>query len=680
MAAHDILFQPLTIKHVTIPNRFVSTSHQPGYTANGLLTERGIRYEVEKAKGGVGLVQFGGATTVGVENCYYYGQLNGTTDDIIPGIRRVADAIHAHGAVCTVQLSHGGRRDRYDMAAWVPPFAPSGRRELLHRAFPAEMESHDMRRIIRGFASAARRIRDSGVDGVEISSYPPSLIGQFWSPVTNLRTDRYGGSFANRVRFGHEVFEAIRLEVGADFVVGMRVTADEMIEEGLSRDECIEITQHYVEAGLVDYVSVIGGHASDYKTYHDSFPSMYTPSAPFIKLAGAVKDKIDIPVLHATRITDAATAAYAVEQGFIDLVGMTRAFIADPHHVRKLRDGMENQIRPCVGATYCLDRVFLGMEALCLHNVATSREEYLDHEIAPTAKNKQRVIVVGGGPGGLEAARVAAARGHEVTLLEAGPAVGGQLVLAAKSSWRKDLSSIVSWLSAELERLAVEVRLNQLAEPEDVISLHPDVVIIATGGLPDVGFFKGAELATTTWDILAAQVEAGEEVLVFEETGTDAAMVCAQELARSGAKVELVTPDRVAGSDVGHISVAAHMTELYKQGVTVTVEERLTEVRRDGNKLVAVLANVYTGQVEERLVDQVIGDYGTRPNIDLYEQLKPDSKNLGEVDILALREYQPQTISTNPAGQYRLYRIGDAWASRNVHAAMFDAARIADLL
>ena len=592
----------------------------------------------------------------------------------------MADAIHAHGAACTVQLSHGGRRDRSDMAVWVPPFAPSVRRELLHRAFPAEMESHDMRRITQGFASSARRIRDTGVDGVEISCYPPALIGQFWSPMTNQRTDQYGGTLENRMRFGVEVFEAIRREVGEDFVVGMRVTADEMIDEDLSQDDCVKITQAHATTGLIDYISVIGGHASDHKSYHDSFPSMYLPSAPYIKMAGAVKDKIDLPVLHATRITDAATAAHAVEQGFIDLVGMTRAFIADPHHVRKLREGIETQIRPCVGATYCLDRVFLGMEALCLHNVATSREEFLDHEIQTTTGQKQRVVVVGGGPGGLEAARVGAARGHEVTLFEAASSLGGQLVLAAKSSWRKDLSSIVDWLTSEVERLGVDVRTNQLAEVEEVIAPNPDVVIIATGGLPEVGFFKGVELATTTWDILSGQVEAGEEVLLFEETGTDAAMACAQQMARGGAKVELVTPDRVAGSDVGHISVAAHVTELYKQGVKVTVDQRLTEVRRAGNKLVAVLANAYTGDVEERQVDQVVGDYGTRPNTDLYERLKPGSKNLGELDIQALRDYKPQTIDTNPDGKYRLYRIGDAWASRNVHAAMFDAARIADKL
>ena len=315
-----------------------------------------------------------------------------------------------------------------------------------------------------------------------------------------------------------------------------------------------------------------------------------------------------------------------------------------------------------------------------MHNVATSREEFLDHSIEPASGQKRHIVVVGGGPGGLEAARVAASRGHEVILFEAASSLGGQLVLAAKSSWRKDLSSIADWLAREIERLGVSVRMNHLAEAADVTSLNPDAIIIGTGGLPEVGFFKGAELATTTWDILAGQVEPGEEVLLFEETGTDAAMVCAQEMSRVGANVELVTPDRVAGSDVGFTSLAAHMTELYKTGLKVTVDERLTELRRDGNKLVAVLTNTYTGRVEERQVDQVVADYGTRPNVDLYEQLKSDSKNLGELDLAALRDYEPQLINSNLQGNYYLYRIGDAWASRNVHAAMVDGARIANRL
>ncbi|MBT6204658.1 MAG: FAD-dependent oxidoreductase [Rhodospirillaceae bacterium] len=676
MAAFDALFAPLTIKRMVIPNRFASTSHAPGYASGGRVTERYVRYEAEKARGGVGLVQFGGATTVSIENTYYYGQLNGTGDAIIADLARIARAIHEHGSVCTVQLSHGGRRERHDMAHWIPAFAPSVRRELKHRAFPAEIEHHDIDRVARDYATAACRIRDSGVDGVEISCIPPGLIGQFWSPLTNQRTDDYGGSLHNRLRFGFEVLEQTRNLVGEDYVVGMRLSADEFTDGGLDNQALVEIAGRYAECGLVDYVSVVGGHSSDHRTNHDMYPSMHKPRAPYLSMAAAIKEKVDLPVLHATRIADAATAAHAVEQGYIDLVGMTRAFIADPHHVRKLREGRETDIRPCVGATYCNDRVNVGLEALCLHNVATGREEHLDHDVAASTGPVQRVVVVGGGPAGLEAARVAASRGHAVVLLEAGDRLGGQLNLATRCAWRKDLGSIVDWLVEQVEKLGVDVRLNRLAEAADVLALNPEVVVIATGGMPVVGHFRGADLAVTTWDILAGQVEPGDDILIFDEAGSNAGLTTAEVMAKRGSDVELVSPDTAHGAEVGNGHRTPHMTELYRAGVKLTVDSRLVEVRRSGNKFVAVLTNTYLDQTEERIVDQVVGDYGTLPNDDLFEVLKTDSKNRGELDLEELAAFRAQTRVRNPEGSYVLYKAGDVWAGRNVHAAMFDAARI----
>jgi NADPH-dependent 2,4-dienoyl-CoA reductase/sulfur reductase-like enzyme len=236
--------------------------------------------------------------------------------------------------------------------------------------------------------------------------------------------------------------------------------------------------------------------------------------------------------------------------------------------------------------------------------------------------------------------------------------------------------SIVDWLAGQLEKLGVDVRLNCLADAEQVLAEAPDVVVIATGGLPKVGHFEGSELATTVWDLLAGQVEPGEEVLFFDEAGSQAALSCAEFAASQGSEVELVSPDRVHGLEVGLINLAAHMSELYRQRVTFTVDKRLTAVRASGNKLVAVLENTYLDQVEERVVDQVVGDYGTAPNEDLYLALKPDSRNLGELDLKALAMFAPQTIDINPEGRFFLYRIGDAWAGRNVHAAMLDAMRI----
>jgi len=676
MAPLDPLFSPLTIRHVRIRNRFLSTSHAPGYAVHGVVTDRYVAYEAEKAKGGVGLVQFGGATAVSVENSFHYGQINGATDAVIADYRRMAAAIHAHGARCTVQLTHGGRRERWDDANWLPAFAPSRLRELIHRSFPAEMEDHDIRRIRDDYAAAVRRARDGDLDGVEISTQAGTLIEQFWSPAMNRRTDGYGGALANRMRFGLEILEACRKGVGDGFLIGIRMPGDEMLAGGLSQDDCTEIARTYAASGLIDFISVVGGTAVDYKASARIWPTMWVPSAPYLKLAGAIRSAAKIPILHATRIADAATAVHAVKEGYLDMVGMTRAFLADPHHVNKLAEGRDPEIRPCVGAGYCVDRVLMGKDALCLHNVATGREASIPHAVARAAGRPKRVVIVGAGPGGLEAARVSASRGHRVTLFEAGHEPGGQIVLASKGTWRRDLLGIARWLTQEMDRLGVDIRLDRLADEDDVTREQPDVVIIATGGLPHVGDFAGSALATTIWDVLSGQSEAGGDVLLFDESGGHAPLSCAEFLAARGARVELVTPDRAPGLEMSDTNLGAHMSELYKAGTTITPDTRLVAVARDGNKLRAVLENGYSGARSERVVDQVVGDYGTIPNADLYESLKPLSRNRGAMNLAALAAARPQNVEANPDGAFFLYRIGDAWACRNIHAAMLDAMRV----
>jgi dimethylglycine catabolism A len=676
MAQLAPLFSPLTIKHITIKNRFLSTSHAPGYAVQGTITDRYVAYEAEKAKGGVGLVQFGGATAVSVENSFHYGQINGATDKVVPDYRRMAAAIHAYGAYCTVQLTHGGRRERWDDANWLPAFAPSRLRELIHRSFPAEMEDHDIHRIREDYVAAVRRARDGDLDGVEISTQAGTLIEQFWSPAMNRRTDGYGGSLRNRMRFGLEILEACRKGVGDAFLIGIRMPGDEMLKGGLSREDCIEIARAHASSGLIDFISVVGGTAVDYQASAQIWPTMWVPSAPYLKLAGAIKSAAKIPILHASRIADAATAVHAVKEGYLDMVGMTRAFLADPHHVNKLKEGREAEIRPCVGAGYCVDRVLMGKDALCLHNVATGREASIPHVVSRSANPSKQVVIVGAGPGGLEAARVSASRGHRVTLFEAGGEPGGQIVLASKGTWRRDLLGIARWLAQEMDRLGVDVRLNTLADREDVTRERPDVVIIATGGLPHVGDFAGSELANNIWEVLAGQCEGTRDVLVFDESGGHAPLSCAEFLAAKGARVELVTPDRTPGLEMSDTNLGAHMSELYRAGAVITPDTRLVQVARDGNKLRAVLENTYSGARCERVVDRVVGDYGTLPNTGLYESLKPTSRNLGEIDLTALATAEPQAVHANPDGAFFLYRIGDAWACRNIHAAMLDAMRV----
>ncbi|MFO1090238.1 MAG: NADH:flavin oxidoreductase [Hyphomicrobiales bacterium] len=680
MGALDPLFEPLTIRRKTIRNRFLSTSHAPGYADGGDITDRYVAYEREKARGGVGLVQFGGATAVSIENSFHYGQINGAVDAVIPQYRKIAAAIHGEGALCTVQLTHGGRRERWDSINWLPTYSPSPLRELSHRSFPVAMEDHDIARIIADYADSVARAQEGYLDGVEISTQAGTLIEQFWSPAMNTRTDDYGGSLENRMRFGLEVLAACRKRVGDDFILGIRMPGDEFLKGGLTQDDCVAIARAYAASGLIDFISVVGGNAIDYQAIARIWPTMWVPSAAYLPLAGAIRQAAKeagtgVAVFHATRITDAATAVHAVKEGFVDMVGMTRAFLADPHHVRKLREGREAEIRPCVGAGYCVDRVIAGKDALCSHNVATGRELQLPQVIGRAEGPRKRVTVVGGGPGGLEAARVLATRGHSVRLYEATGELGGQVNLASRGTWRRDLSGITRWLAQEMGRLGVDVRYNTLAGPDEALDGSPDVVIVATGGVPKVGDFEGTDLATTVWDVLAGDI-APKEALVLDESGDHGPLIASQVLAKKGAKVELVTPDRAVGMELPETNLGAHLTELHKAGVTITADTKLVAVTRAGNRLKATLENAFSGKQSERVVDLVVGDNATLPNDDLYHALKPGSRNLGEVDLHALVEARAQGIEKNPAGAYALYRIGDAWTSRNIHAAMLDAMRL----
>ncbi len=676
MTDYDALLRPLTIKGMTVRNRVISSSHGPGYIVDGKPTDRLIRYHAEKAKGGIGLTQVG-ASAVSLDSpSGDYGITRLTDDSIVDHLRPLVDAVHAHGAAVTIQLIHMGRRMHWDGEHWVSLIAPSVSRERLHRGFPKEMEDFDYRRVIDDFAQAARRCKAAGFDGIELHNAGLHLIDQHWSPLVNRRTDKYGGGFENRMRFGVEVFEAIRQQVGDDYVVGMRISGDEMIEGGSTPDECLAIARYHTERGLVDFLSVLGGSGTTYRHYAAFIPNMSLPPAPYLYLASAMRQEVGVPIFHAQRIMDLPTAARAVAEGHIDLACMTRAHIADPHMVRKLTEGREEDIRPCVGATYCYNRVMAGQDTLCMYNAATSREAHIPHEHA-RAPARRKVVVVGAGPGGLEAARVAGERGHDVVLFEAAEQTGGQLALAARVPWREALANATRWQEAQARKHGVDIRLGTEATAETVLAADPDVVILATGGRPNKGDVAGDELAVTTWDVIAGTVAPGDSVLVYDDSGRYSAVSAAEVLARRGARVELVSPDRLVGEEVGQMDRPTFVRHLHEHDVVVTPDYRLLRVERQGNQLVAVLASEYTDAVEERLVDQVVAEYATLPRLDLYHALRPQATNLGETDLRALARFEPQTLVTNTCGRFQLFRIGDALSARNVHAAVYDGLRIA---
>jgi NADPH-dependent 2,4-dienoyl-CoA reductase/sulfur reductase-like enzyme len=515
----------------------------------------------------------------------------------------------------------------------------------------------------------------AGLDGVEIECYGHLLDG-FWSPLTNLRQDEHGGSLDNRLRFTREVLAAIRARVGAEFIVGLRMVADEDAPGGITREEGVEIARRMVATGHVDFLNIIRGMVDSDNHLADVIPLQGMRASPHLDFAGEVRAETKFPVFHAARINDVATARHAIATGKLDMVGMTRAHIADPHIARKVAELREATIRPCVGATYCLGRIYEGHEALCIHNAATGREAFMPHVIAG-APERRRVVVVGAGPAGLETARVSAERGHAVVLFEAQDRPGGQVRLIARSRRRAEMIGIVDWRVAELERLGVEMRLNTLADADDVLGESPDIVVVATGGLPDTGVCAGAEIATSSWDVLAGDAKPGGEVLVFDDHGQEHGLQVAEYLAEAGSKVEIVTPERTLGVDVSGLNHVPYARAFAKAGVRVTINTRLVRVARRGNRLAATLGSDFGGGTQEREVDQVVIEHGTAPVDDLYFALKPLSLNRGEVDHRALISGRPQAIGTNPEGRFRLFRIGDAVASRNIHAAIYDGLRYA---
>ena len=672
--SNDPLLQPYQLKHLTLKNRVMSTAHEPAYSEGGMPLERYRLYHREKAKGGMALTMTAGSAVVSADSPQAFGNLHAFDDAIVPHLKALADDVHEHGAAVMIQLTHLGRRTGWNRADWLPVLSASPVREPAHRAFPKEAEDWDIERIIADYASAAERMQAAGLDGIEFEAYG-HFMDSFWSPATNRREDQWGGSLDNRLRFTNAVLDAVRVAVGPDFIVGLRMVADEDWDKGLSRAEGVEIAKRLAAGGKVDFLNLIRGHIDTDAALTTVIPIQGMPSAPHLDFAGEVRAATKFPIFHAARIADVATARHAIAAGKLDMVGMTRAHLADPHIVAKVLAGQEARIRPCVGATYCLDRIYEGGEALCIHNAATGREARMPHLIA-RADVVRRVVIVGAGPAGLEAARVAGERGHHVTVLEASDRAGGQVNLLVQNPRRREMVGIIDWRLSELERLGVAIRYNTFAEAEDVRALTPDVVIVATGGLPQAPQMDGQELTVSSWDVISGAVKPAARVLVYDDGGAHAGMTAAELLANAGAEVELISPERFFAPDIGGLNHVPYMRAFQEAGVRITITTRVSGVRRDGNALIATLGSDFApGWSAERRVDQVVVEHGTTPMEELYFALKAESRNLGSVDYGALTGEGAVFPVKNAGGAFTLYRIGDAVAARNIHAGIYDALR-----
>ena len=645
------LFTQLTVGGLVMKNRIFSTGHAEAMAEEGKPGARLTAYHEAKARGGAALTIIGGSTSVHPTSpASAWNMIANHDDAVIPGYRRLADAVHRHDCRVMSQLTHLGRRAQSDVEGWHVLLAPSQIPEKVHREVPHEIEPEQIAMLVRAFGDAARRCREGGLDGVELSFAHNHLVDQFWSPLFNRRTDEYGGPLDNRLRFGFEVLAEIRRQVGRDWVVGARISGDELTAGGLTAADMAEIARRLAASGLLDFLSIIGGAAHTVPLQALAVPNMASPHGVFVPIAAAIKAAVPtMPILHAGRIVDPAHADRVLGDGVVDMVGMTRALIADPELPRKAFEDRLDDVRVCVGANEgCIDRIYQGKPVTCVQNPGAGRELELA-EPMPAAPPR-RVVVVGAGPAGLEAARVAALRGHRVVLLEREAEVGGQVLIAARAPARAELGGIVRFLARQVDKLAIECRLRVDATEDTVLAHAPEVVIIATGSAPyrpDLPGLDGKHVVTDR-DVLLDRVEVGERVVVVDDVHTQQGLSTAERLLDRSRRVEVISRLFYAGQDVGITSIAPLYGRLFAKEVTLTPHTELVAV--EGSSI--IVANVYTRQ-ERRIegVDTVVLSMGSRSTDALYRALK------GRV----------------PA----LHAIGDCVAPRGIQPALLEGARVA---
>ncbi|WP_417727753.1 FAD-dependent oxidoreductase [Roseovarius sp.] len=651
---NDPLLTAFTLGKLHLHNRIVSTSHASMFDEGGMPTERYQAYHEEKARGGIAMTMIGGSAMVSKDSSWGGGQLDMSSDRIIPHLQNLSERLHVHGTAVMTQISHLGRRANALHGDWRPAIAPSRIREVRGRSIPREMDRDDINRVIADYASAARRALEGGLDGIE-TLCGGHLIGQFMSPLTNHRTDSFGGSLENRARFGLMVHEALREAVDNRLVIGIRLVIDEGVAGGLTAADGIALAQMFEREGLVDFFNAIYGRMdSDLVLSEDNMPGLFQASAPYLESVRAFRAETTLPLIHAGGIRDTATARHVIAENIADLVGMTRAHIADPHIVRRLKAGEEDRIRPCVGSSYCLYK-----KATCVHNAATGNELSIGHDVNP-AKTKRRIVVVGGGIAGLEAARVAALRGHHVTLLEAASQLGGQILLASRAPHRTPLIGIIEWRVQELERLGVEIKTDTLATDDDVLALSPDAVLIATGGVPDLNWLPGGVHCVSTWDILSGAVPLGDDILIYDGTGRQPAPSCALAIAEKGHKTTLVTCDSHVGQEMPYQDSTGFRKNLGLQGVRCLTDLQLDDVIKCEARIQARFTHSFTGEIICLEADQIVVETGTTPIHDLYNDLRAHLRQPANAIMLKT-----------------LHLMGDAVASRDIHAAMREAHMIA---
>ncbi len=647
------LLSPLKVGPITVRNRVLVTAHVPGLEQDGLVTDQFIAYHRARARGGAGLQMTGSS---GFHRSGHLASGRGLytiRDGIVEGYRRLAAAIHAEGGRLLVQLGHSAATADYSEPG-QPLWAPSPVASALLKQVPHQMTAEEIAEVVAAYGTAAAGVAEGGLDGVEILAAFGFLPGAFFSPLTNKRSDRYGGSLENRVRFALQAARAARAGAGADRIVGMRIPGDEKTRGGLDNAALVEIARLLAASGDLDYLNVVAGTNYDRVMRFEHWPASPAPHGLFVPLAEAIKKAVTIPVFVTGRVTDPAMAEAIIRDKRADMIGMTRAHVADPDIVTKITAGRGGDIRPCVGANVCIARATSGKPLRCFHN-PDAGTELAAEAVAPAARPR-RVAVIGGGPAGLEAARMAAGRGHRVRLYEAGEALGGQLALWARSPFAAEYAKSIAWYRDQLGGLQVQVETGRRLAADDLAGLDADVLVIATGSSPAPHEALPGEAAsgiavTDPASVLADPPAGITHAVIIDEGGNRNGLAAAEVLSDRGIQVTIVSGDtQVAESIDGTVR-----TQLYRfllqRGVVFYPMQAVVALEPG----TVVTRNIYSG-LEARIekVDLIVDWRGNRVRDDL---------------VAAAR-------STG----LEVHVIGDCLAPRSVHMANAEGAATARVL
>lgn len=642
------LFQSLSVGPVTLRNRIFSTGHMTVMLEDGLPSDAMVAYHAARAKGGAGLIILE-AARVHASGDSSRPAIRAYGDACIPGYRRIAEACQPHGTKVFAQLSHPGREmtlaaDGTQAVALAPSSVPNERFHVMPREMPLPL----IRDVVDGFRSAAARVRKAGLDGVELVASHGYLIAQFFNPRVNLRSDEFGGSFDNRLRFAREALTAARAGAGPDLAIGMRLSAEERDHDGLEAGECLEIAGALAGDGMLDYLNVTAGTSAGLAGSIHIVPTMAFETGYTAPLAAAVRQVIDIPVFVAGRINQPQIAEGILASGQADMCGMTRAMIADPRMPAKARSGAADTIRACVACNQaCIGHMLNGYPISCIQHPESGRE--LEFGALGPAKTCRKVMVVGGGPAGLKAAAIAAGRGHDVTLCEASPSLGGQINLAQILPGRAEFGGITQNLAREAREAGVDIRLRAKVTHDMIVATAPDALILATGAKPYAPPIPDADEAhiVSAWQVLKGEANPGTRVAIADWRCDWIGLGLAERLARDGCHVRLAVNGMTAGQTIPQYARDRWLGDLHKLGVEIIPYARLYGADRDN----AYFQHTLSGEplILEN-VETVVTSLGHQPVSDLAQDL---------------HEWPGE-----------LHVIGDALSPRSVEEAVLEGLRI----